>query len=274
MAARSSRYMLGTGTATLALALAAGPFLLGSSTASANALGSLTIHEVGTAIEDENNEPKVCQFRVLADNYAESIDSVSYVIKEHAPTGDDQVADGSIPLAVGTDGDKEGQTGVLSLPNGHYKVKAQWHDGVSGEYGEDNWKTFWVACADTPPVDPTPTPTQPTPTPTEPTPTPTEPTPTPTEPTPTPTEPTPEPTEPAPSPSDFTGGGGTPEIPPADPVDTPEQPSFTGGGGTPTTAEELPLTGDRTGMLAAWASLAVAAGMGLLGAGTRRRATR
>jgi uncharacterized repeat protein (TIGR01451 family) len=67
----------------------------------------------------------------------------------------------------------------------------------------------------------------------------------------------------------ITGGGGTVEVPAVTPVENVTTP-LTGGSGTVTTAAELPRTGDRTGVLALWASLAVAAGLGLLGAGTRK----
>ena len=234
MSARPSRLMLGTGTAMLALALTGGPFLLGAAPAGA-----------------AQNDITIC--------HATGAHTNPYVTHTPAKTAD----------AGGHDGHKGGVWFA--------GITVEWGDIIppfdydGGTYPGLNWTTagqaFWNNGCNQPTATPTTAPPTVTPTTAPPTVTPTTAPPVvvPTTAPPVDGEPTP-----VPSPSDFTGGGGTPEVPPAEPVDVPEQPTFTGGGGTPTTAEELPLTGDRTGMLAAWASLAVAAGLGLLGAGTRR----
>jgi len=279
MSARPSRLMLGTGTAMLALALTGGPFLLGAAPAGA-----------------AQNDITIC--------HATGAHTNPYVTHTPAKTADAGGHDGhkggvwfaGITVEWGDiipPFDYDGGT----YPGLNWTTAGQafWNNGCNQPTATPTTAPPTVTPTTAPPtvtpttapptVAPTTAPPTVAPTTAPPTVTPTTapPTVTPTTapPTVTPTTAPPvvvpttappvdgEPT-PVPSPSDFTGGGGTPEVPPAEPVDAPEQPTFTGGGGTPTTAEELPLTGDRTGMLAAWASLAVAAGLGLLGAGTRR----
>jgi hypothetical protein len=271
MKARFSRYLIGSGSAALAIGLGALPVIAMTAPAHAtNAKGSLTVHALGTAIVDENNEPHVCTFTLVADNYASTITSISYTILKQAPTQpvNEVVASGTINLAAGPDGDNEGESAVISIDAGHYKPHGQWVDAQTGENGADNFKAFWVDC-----TQPAPSPS-PSVQPSSPAPSvePSSPAPSvePSSPAPSvePSSPAPsvEPSSPAPSeePSPLppvTGGGGGPIINP--PAVTPP---VTGGGGTPTT---LPRTGLYTGQLAGWALAAIVAGLGMIFAGVR-----
>jgi hypothetical protein len=291
MSARVSRYLIGAGSAALAIGLGALPVLAMMPSAQAagsgaNAKGSLTVHAEGTSIVDENNEPHVCGFRLVADNYDPSLTLIHYTFERY-DTNPNQLglAPGTISLTGG-----EGQTAVLSLPNGHYKP----HGQESAEAGADNFKAFWVECD-----APGPTPTTPAPTvaPTTPAPTvaPTTPAPTvaPTTPAPTVAPTTPAPTEapttPAPTVAPTTPAPTAEPVSPAPivepttpaPAIEPTEPPFTGGGGlTPDqpvvqppavgggTAAELPRTGQYTGSLVGWALAAIIAGLGMILAGT------
>ena len=284
--ARPARFFLGAGTTALALALGGAPLLLTGTAEATNAKGSITIHDVSKGIDLESNDPHVCQFTLVADNYAATIDSVSWVIEQHAPTGSAGMGTGPIALSVGNAGDKEGQTAVMSLPAGHYKVQAQWHDAATGENGTDNWKTFWSNCeatggttggttggdtggtstggdtggtstggdtggdtGGTSTGGDTGGTTGGTSTGGD----------------------TGGTTGGDETTGDITGGGGTVV------VETPSQPAktpVTGGGGTVTTAHELPFTGDSTTKLALWGLASLVGGIGFSFLGQRRSSTR
>ena len=80
LSARPARFFLGAGSTALALALGGAPLML---TATAHAAantgkGSLTVHAEGTSFTDQNNEPHVCLFRLVADNYAATDTAINY----------------------------------------------------------------------------------------------------------------------------------------------------------------------------------------------------
>ena len=143
LTSRPARFFLGAGSTALALCLGGAPLVLTSTAHAANAKGSLTVHAEGTAVEDENNEPHVCSFRLVADNYEATDTGITYSFSRIAPSTPQ--ADGLLPGSI-TLVDGEGQTDLLSLPNGHYKPHGQI---VGDENGADNFKAFWVECEDT-----------------------------------------------------------------------------------------------------------------------------
>ena len=118
--------------------------------------GTVKIHNSATPVTDRRNEPHVCVFYLDAFGF-DPAQSVSWQIKSWPPTGDRSVVS-SGALVLDSSGD--GNTGDMTLPNGHYKLF--WT--FAGEHGFAKQKVFWVACAaatptPTPTVSPTATPT-------------------------------------------------------------------------------------------------------------------
>jgi len=143
--------------------------------------GTVKVHEGSTETEPiVHNQPHVCTFH-LHFFFADPAQSGDWWIKSWPPTGDKTVVLSGSYDTNGDGEDRQPETGVYSLPDGHYKLFWQGDESKLIKH-----KVFWVECEAQPTPTPTPTPTenQPTPTPTE-----NQPTPTPTEnqPTPTPT---------------------------------------------------------------------------------------
>ena len=105
--------------------------------------GDVKIHNSGTAVTDQRNEPHVCVFYLDAFGF-DSGQSVSWQIRSWPPTGSRSVvASGSLILDTGGNG----HTGDMSLQNGHYKLF--WN--FAGENGFAKQKVFWVKCPASPP---------------------------------------------------------------------------------------------------------------------------
>jgi hypothetical protein len=297
MTARPSRFLVGAGTATLALALGGVPLLALIPAALASGVGTITVHDAATLAEVSANNPKVCGFRLVADGYPATKTSFSYDFQDKT-SGLLHVAPGVIALSGGS-----GQSAVLWLTKDHmYKP----HGAGPDENGKDNFKVFKETCDE--PVtggttggDTTGTTTGPTdtggttgtttgPTDTGGT------TGTTTGPTDTggttgttgdtggtdtggstgvvDTTGTTGGTTGGDTTGDPTLGSGTPVVTPVThPVTKPAaKPAL--GSGKNTAAKKLPFTGDRTGELAAWAMALIAAGVGMLSLGQRKPARR
>jgi hypothetical protein len=107
--------------------------------------GTVKIHDGAT---DEApvimNEPHVCTFH-LHFFFADAGQVGDWRIDEQAPTGGDQVLDGTYL----TDANGEDQTVEMGLPAGHYKL---YWDGRNDQNLKH--KTFWVTCDNPPgPID-------------------------------------------------------------------------------------------------------------------------
>ena len=131
-----------------------------------SASGDTKIHNIGTLETDNRNEPKVCLFTLVGDNF-DAGESLTYEIRLGEPFKD--APDLSGIATAGSDG--SWSTAQLQLAPGHWKVDVD--DGESHKF-----KVFKNYCDDSGgngDPDPTPTPTpDPTPEPTpDPTPTPT-----------------------------------------------------------------------------------------------------
>ncbi|WP_432249202.1 LPXTG cell wall anchor domain-containing protein [Streptomyces sanyensis] len=170
--------------------------------------GTVKIHEAGTGQELVKNEPKVCDFYLVAFNFDEG-QKADWEIQAWA--GNDLVEKGTVVESGSLTLDEEGhgRTEDMRLADGQYKLF--WT--FEGEKGKAKHKVFKSACepGETGPTpggtEPTPGASEPTPGGTEPTPGATEPTPGGTEPTPGTTGPTPESSESAaPVPGDDTSG--------------------------------------------------------------------
>lgn len=198
--------------------------------------GTVKVHDPDRPDEDNRNEPKVCDFKLIGNGF-DGLQSVSWTISVHGgpPAGRVVALEGEIEL----DEDGHGATEILELPNGHYKL--DWT--FEGQQSADaKHKVFKVTCAD-PTAPPTDEPTdEPTDTPTD------EPTDTPTD---APTEePTDEPTE-----------GETPKEP-GEEVPADEKPQAGGG---------LPVTGAALAGLVAAGVAAIGGGGAAVYFGRKRR---
>jgi hypothetical protein len=115
--------------------------------------GTVKIHEGAGETEpgEVRNEPHVCTFH-LHFYFADPEQAGNWEIQEWAPTGQKGtvVLSGSYDTA-GDGVDRQPETGVYSLPDGHYKL---FWDGDTSKH--DKMKVFWVECA---PTQQTPTPT-------------------------------------------------------------------------------------------------------------------
>uniref|UniRef100_UPI00036B4978 hypothetical protein n=1 Tax=Nocardiopsis halotolerans TaxID=124252 RepID=UPI00036B4978 len=113
--------------------------------------GTVKIHDPATSEDDNRNEPKVCEFQVVADNFDE-VQEVSWEILAKPEDGggwSDVVLDGTLVL----DGDGSGSTEILQLDDGHYKL--DWT--FEGQHSSDaKHKVFKVDCAE-PLEEPEPT---------------------------------------------------------------------------------------------------------------------
>ncbi|HTJ66430.1 MAG TPA: hypothetical protein VL551_02760 [Actinospica sp.] len=141
--ARRSPYraaLLSTATVTLLFGFLSSAAPAASAAAAKSAPGDngdVKVHAVGTFFIDQRNEPHVCQFYLDAFNF-DTIQKVSWTIDQEAPTGHAQASSGTLTLHNGA-----GQTSVMSLPVGHYKL--DWT--FEGEHGSAKHKVFWSDCA-------------------------------------------------------------------------------------------------------------------------------
>jgi len=103
--------------------------------------GTVKIHDSATGEELRKNEPKVCEFYLDAFGF-DAGQQVTWQIVGWKPTGDNKtVADeGAIVL----DGEGNGRTEDMTLPDGHYKLFWNW----KGENGAAKHKVFWTECED------------------------------------------------------------------------------------------------------------------------------
>ncbi|NKY96875.1 LPXTG cell wall anchor domain-containing protein [Nocardiopsis alborubida] len=133
----------------LGAALVAGTVLGGASAAFAASPasapgdnGTVKIHDPSTSEQDNRNEPKVCDFQIVADNF-DAVQEVSWEILAKAGNGGwkDVVLEGTLVL----DGEGAGSTEILELDDGHYKL--DWT--FEGQRGNDaKHKVFKVDCGD------------------------------------------------------------------------------------------------------------------------------
>ncbi|MFE7383988.1 LPXTG cell wall anchor domain-containing protein [Streptomyces zhihengii] len=212
--------------------------------------GTVKIHDATTGEELRNNEPKVCEFYLVAFKF-DAGQKADWEIQAWANNDLDKgtvVESGSLTL------DEEGheRTEDMKLPKGQYKLF--WT--FEGENGKAKHKVFKSRCED---VEPTPGTSEPTPGTSEPTPGTSEPTPGTSEPTPGTSEPTPGTSEPTPGTSEPTPGTSTSAAPVPGGDDASGDLAETGNG--------APL-----GLLAGLAAVLVAGGGYLLA--RRRTATR
>ena len=123
--------------------------------------GTVKIHEGANEPSSEvRNEPHVCTFH-LHFFFADPEQAGTWEIQEWAP-GDKGtvVLEGQYDTA-GDGEDRQPETGVYELPDGHYKL---FWDGDLDTGKHDKMKVFWVDCGEGQGVQPTPTEaTQPTP---------------------------------------------------------------------------------------------------------------
>ncbi|RKT19584.1 hypothetical protein BX285_4053 [Streptomyces sp. 1114.5] len=139
-----ARRLLAATGAALALTLGVAPAAL----AAPGDNGDVKIHESTTPVTDQSDQPKVCVFYLDAFNF-DTVQQVNWTISQQPPTGTAQVLAGSITLVNGT-----GNTGNLTLPEGHYKL--EWT--FVGENGAAKQKVFDVSCPTSSP-SPSPSPT-------------------------------------------------------------------------------------------------------------------
>jgi len=104
--------------------------------------GDVKIHETGTAVADQRNEPHVCTFYIDGFNF-DGGSSGTWHIEVWAPTGSGTVLSGTCGLA-----DAEGNwhsATISSLGPGHYKLFFKQTNPATP--GDDKHKVFWVECA-------------------------------------------------------------------------------------------------------------------------------
>ncbi|MCX5208688.1 hypothetical protein OG689_05165 [Kitasatospora sp. NBC_00240] len=98
--------------------------------------GDIKVHESTTPVTDQRDEPQVCRFYLDAFNF-DDLQLVNWTIEQQPPTGNTQVSSGVLALLNGT-----GQTQIMSLPDGHYRVN--WT--FVGQNGTAKHKVFMVSC--------------------------------------------------------------------------------------------------------------------------------
>ena len=107
--------------------------------------GDVKIHETGTAVADQRNEPHVCTFYIDGFNF-DGASTGTWHIETWAPTGSGTVLSGSWGPAD-AQGNWHSAT-ISSLDPGHYKLFFK----QTGTPGDDKHKVFWVECAPAAPV--------------------------------------------------------------------------------------------------------------------------
>ncbi len=136
---KASRLGVAAGLVVLSVAQA------GAASAAPKSAGTIKIHAVGTSETDNSNEPKVCLFTLVGDNF-DANESLSYEFALGAPFKEAPVLTGT----VAADGNGSFSTAVIDLATGHYKATV-----LDGETNKE--KVFKVQCdpvVDPPVVDP------------------------------------------------------------------------------------------------------------------------
>ncbi|MET8978729.1 hypothetical protein ABZX85_24240 [Streptomyces sp. NPDC004539] len=136
--------------AALTALAATGVTLLGASAAVAapGDNGDVKIHTVGTAVDAQANQPKVCRFYLDAFNF-DTAQGIDWTIQpQGGNSGTTATLSDSLTLANGT-----GTTENLLLPTGQYKLT--WK--IVGGNGAGKMKVFKVDCPDITPSSPPPT---------------------------------------------------------------------------------------------------------------------
>ncbi|MCL7427750.1 hypothetical protein ACIHJG_24750 [Streptomyces sp. NPDC052415] len=113
--------------------------------------GDIKIHKVGTPLDDQRDEPQVCDFYLAALNFAPS-EVVTWTVKTQPPiTGGGQLPNASYPDNTVTVGQtRSAQTIPLALPNGQYKLT--WKTNLG--HGVGKQKLFNVNCPVSKPTAP------------------------------------------------------------------------------------------------------------------------
>ena len=126
---------MAAGVATLAFSLVVS--IAPAMAAKGGNAADFKIHDAATALEAVGNEPQVCEFWVGFYS-SDPADAGTWQVLGWPPTGDGTVvASGSYETA----GDGVDTTGLLAVPNGHYRFESQ-----SNSDANSKQKTFWVAC--------------------------------------------------------------------------------------------------------------------------------
>jgi len=129
--------------AALTALAATGVTLLGASAAVAapGDNGDVKVHLVGTAIDAQANQPKVCRFYLDAFNF-DTAQGIDWTIQpQGGNSGTTATLSDSLTLTNGS-----GVTGNLLLPTGQYKLT--WK--IVGGNGAGKMKVFKVDCPSTP----------------------------------------------------------------------------------------------------------------------------
>ncbi|MQA02798.1 MAG: hypothetical protein GEV07_08790 [Streptosporangiales bacterium] len=156
---RSNALRVGLGTAIVGFMFAACAFVTyagldraAASTTTNGDNGTVKVHKAETSEEDPRNEPHVCEFYVVGNNFDAGQD-VWWQIKSWPPTGDRTVVgEGTLQM----DENGHGRSEDMELDSGHYKL--YWN--FAGENGRAKQKVFWTECvtspSETPSSEPSP----------------------------------------------------------------------------------------------------------------------
>jgi LPXTG-motif cell wall-anchored protein len=120
--------------------------------------GDVKIHDTGTAVQDNRNEPHVCNFYIDGFNF-DGGSSGSWRIEGWAPTGSGVKSSNSWGPADATG---NWHSNPITLPDGHYKLFFKQTSPMTP--GGEKQKVFWVDCNGTTTIGssaatPAPTPT-------------------------------------------------------------------------------------------------------------------
>jgi MYXO-CTERM domain-containing protein len=102
--------------------------------------GDVKIHDTGTAVQDNRNEPHVCNFYIDGFNF-DGGSSGSWRIEGWAPTGSGVKSSNSWGPA---DAAGNWHSNPISLPDGHYKLFVKQTSPMTP--GGEKQKVFWVEC--------------------------------------------------------------------------------------------------------------------------------
>ena len=115
--------------------------------------GTVKIHEgPGEPPPEVRNEPHVCTFH-LHFFFADPEQAGTWEIQEWAPGDKGQTVLSGTYDTAGDGEDRDPETGVYELPDGHYKL---FWDGDLDTNKHDKMKVFWVDCEEGQPVKATP----------------------------------------------------------------------------------------------------------------------
>ena len=105
--------------------------------------GDVKIHDTTTAVQDQRNEPHVCQFYIDGFNF-DGNSSGTWRIERWAPTGSGVASSGSWGPA---DSSGNWHSATQILPDGHYKLFFKQTAPMTP--GGEKQKVFWVECGGT-----------------------------------------------------------------------------------------------------------------------------